>query len=617
MKYHPDIDGLRAVAVVAVLAYHLNIWPVSGGFVGVDVFFVISGYLIFQKVLLDVSQDRLNYGDFMLRRIRRLLPASSAVGLLTVILSIAILPPTVISETLRAAVWSFFGLSNVFFWSQTGYFDAAAISKPLLHTWSLGVEFQFYLVFPLLIIGFLKVVPIPLRRSMAILLLLGFLAISETWLRLEPAGAYLLTPARVFEFGIGAAVSMLPVEAQKPRLKFACLLAGLILISACALFYSEETAFPGFAALVPCLGAALVLYARGTPSSLLLLGNRLIRGIGKISYSIYLVHWPLIVVMTQVTGLLDLTDKFFTAGMTLILALSLHYFVEQPFRRPSSTLRGTSARVATLAAVVGSVIALIPLGGKAWQWRFSDELRIYIDPSIIPAAQEATWALHRKLNTPFSDREIPKVLVIGDSQAGDFVNVINEAYGSSIEIRTIPGRNECQVLFTPSYYSEYLPDDLGCVSDNQNILPDPRIAQADTVIVAFNWTSEAVPFVKSDIGELKKRGAKRIFVIGNKSVGSSPLNKAVRNGSLENLGNIVRRSIKDEVLDTNSRLASGADQYIFVDLLKEICPTETFCNVVSPEKMPLYYDHVHFTRQGVHFAAKLAATRGMDLARSM
>lgn len=357
-----DIQGLRAIAVLAVVLYHAAPLTLTGGFAGVDIFFVISGYLIAGILLGEMEQGKFSLLGFYERRVRRLFPALFLMLAVVLGLGALLLPPIQFQELGRTAASTVFFVSNFDFFSMSDYFDSDAEFRPLLHTWSLAVEEQFYLAFPILLWLLVSFA----RRWMR-LALIGCAIISFAlclWaLDRNVAAAFFLAPFRGYELLLGAVLAGVPFPARAPQiLRDLLSLLGLCLIGASLVLINQAMPFPGFAALAPCLGAAMVLFAGANGTSF---GGRLISGpffvfFGALSYSLYLWHWPVLVFGKDV--LLAEPNVLQTALLVAIaiVAATLSWrFVEQPFlkrRLPRwQIFAAGGAAMATATAVAGLV----------------------------------------------------------------------------------------------------------------------------------------------------------------------------------------------------------------------------------------------------------------------
>jgi peptidoglycan/LPS O-acetylase OafA/YrhL len=259
LSYRADIDGLRAVAVLLVVACHMGIYKCRGGFIGVDVFFVISGYLISSVILSEIASSQFSLFSFYERRIRRIVPALVVMLLATSFLAYRYLLPVEMEDFAKSLVASIFSQSNFYFWSQSGYFDAPAALKPLLHTWSLAVEEQFYVFFPLFLLAIRRFFPTRLRLSIVLIAILSFVA-SAIGAYLYPNSTFYLAPTRAWELLLGTLLSLkLFPEISGAVWRNGSTIAGITSILLAAVFFSSSTAFPGLAALAPCLGAALII----------------------------------------------------------------------------------------------------------------------------------------------------------------------------------------------------------------------------------------------------------------------------------------------------------------------------------------------------------------------
>jgi peptidoglycan/LPS O-acetylase OafA/YrhL len=355
--YRPDIDGLRGIAIIAVVLFHAGFATFSGGFVGVDVFFVISGCLITGLILPEIREGRFSLLAFYERRIRRLLPALVAMLAVTSLACCALLMPDDLAEYGASLGATAAFVSNFLFWHDSGYFAQAAEMKPLLHTWSLAIEEQYYLIFPAMLLG--------ARRYGAHLLVIltllcaASLAVSAWSATAAPRAGFYLIPARFWELLLGALLAVAAVAAPPRRLwRDAVIASGLVLIVGSAVGFDRTTPFPGTAALLPCLGTALVIWAGAASSSLQrLLSLPPMVGCGLISYSLYLWHWPLLTLLRQ-TVLREPTRLEIVATLALatLLAVLSWRWVERPFRGRSGLL-GRRQLFITAALVSAAPIA--------------------------------------------------------------------------------------------------------------------------------------------------------------------------------------------------------------------------------------------------------------------
>ena len=352
--YRPDIDGLRAVAVLAVMLYHSGNTPFSGGYVGVDVFFVISGFLITGLVVHDIQSGRFSLAVFYERRIRRIFPAFFTVAIAAGLAGAWLYDAKTFSDLWVSIAAATASVANLLFYSQAGYFDGPSLLKPLLHTWSLSVEEQFYLVLPLTLFFIYKYARRWLTPILS-LLLLGSLGWSIYTVQVERDAAFYMAWLRAWELLAGALVSLRPVR-LKPWLQNLLAAAGLLAILAASLLYTDATLFPGLSALAPVLGTVLIINCGMDGGSLVgkFLSLPPLVWIGKLSYSLYLWHWPLLV-MARYVMITPLSGRAYLAWWALTFALSFlsWKFVETPFRAKSFLPR---PRIFYFSAATGALI---------------------------------------------------------------------------------------------------------------------------------------------------------------------------------------------------------------------------------------------------------------------
>ena len=335
MRYRPEVDGLRAIAVAAVIIFHSGCIPLTGGFLGVDIFFVISGYLITKIICNEMQNNSFSFPHFYKRRVLRILPALFLVCICCIPFAFMLMLPNerlgfakgLISVTLFA--------SNIFFWRQSGYFDEDAALKPLLHTWSLGVEEQFYILFPLFL--FLAYRFIRSRiPALVVILTVGSLGLAEWMSRIEPDANFYLLPFRAWEFGAGAILALGSQTWEGARTWWAQTASaiGLVSILYALAAFDETTPFPSLWGLIPVLGTMLVIaYARHDTVAGRVLAWSPVVALGLISYSAYLWHQP-VFVFYRMWSLDEIGVPSALALVVLILLLAYlsWRFVEKPFQ---------------------------------------------------------------------------------------------------------------------------------------------------------------------------------------------------------------------------------------------------------------------------------------------
>jgi peptidoglycan/LPS O-acetylase OafA/YrhL len=370
-----DVQGLRAIAVLTVIAAHASVPFMPGGFVGVDVFFVISGFLISQLLFREVERSgRVSIPAFYARRARRILPAATLVTIATVVASAIWLSAVDLLAVVKDALWTVFFAANIHFAAiGTDYFAQEEPPSPLQHYWSLAVEEQFYLVWPALLLGLVllarrRSLPRRLVASVLVVLTGASFAWSVVSTSTDPLAAYFSTPARAWELGLGA-LTALVASAVAGRLSgtargLLCL-AGLAAIAYACVFYGDGTPFPGWAAAVPVVGAALALLAGAAegaaqPLPVRALGVLPMRVVGDWSYSLYLWHWPVLIIAERRVGDLGLWRTLACLAAILVLSALTYRFVEQPFRSP---VRFPTRRALSLYTAAIAVVAASALGG--------------------------------------------------------------------------------------------------------------------------------------------------------------------------------------------------------------------------------------------------------------
>lgn len=603
MKYRSDIDGLRAIAVLPVLFFHAGVPYFSGGFVGVDVFFVISGYVITQGLRADIEADRFSIVDFYERRFRRIFPALVITLCLTYAAALFFLLPHELVDLSNSMIASTLSVSNFYFWRSSSYFDTSSLFRPLLHTWSLSVEEQFYILMPLAMV----VSRLFFRQAWRfffwpVVLISLLLSISATYT--APTANFYLLPTRAWEILLGAMLVLTPLPKPAPFLAEILGATGIALIGYCVFAYSDSTPFPGAHALLPCVGSFLVIFAgidNSTQAKRLLSLWPLV-AVGLISYSLYLVHWP-ITVMTRYY----LLKNPQTSQVALIIAASFVVaflswkYVETPFRKKGPLLTrkvvfsswgvavASLIAVGSLSALSGGLPSRFPTTQIAAQtgsegWRKGT---CFLDGSQTFEKWDA-----RKCTLTQGYAE--NILLWGDSFAAHYVPGI-VAYGAQV------GANVYQYTAAGcppvlKYFSYKLPN---CQAFNAHALELIRELAIKKVILSARWgllTSRGEFDLHDTIRQIEATGAD-VFVLGQSpEFGIDVQSLAIR---LKERSDWYAANI-DEALEEKLRIQSEGAHYISpLDLLCE----KTLCSFKNGGGL-LYMDYGHFSERGSLAAVK-------------
>jgi peptidoglycan/LPS O-acetylase OafA/YrhL len=617
-RYRPDIDGLRAVAVLLVVGCHIGVYKLRGGFVGVDVFFVISGYLISSTILAEVDASKFSILSFYQRRIRRIVPALVVVLFVACLAAYRCLLPVELEDFARSLLASTFSLSNFYFWHQSGYFDAPAALKPLLHTWSLAVEEQFYLFFPIFLLAIRRFFPARLRFSVIVTAILSF-AFSVVGAYKFPSATFYLAPTRAWELLLGTILSLnvLPQLAGSLRRNLSTL-AGMVLILVAAVFFSSATPFPGLAAFVPCLGAALIIAGGETGQSLVgrALSSKPAVFIGLISYSLYLWHWPVIVFQKigtiLISGVSDRIAGLVAFAVALVLAALSWKFVELPFRNGRLKLSGAPLFQAAFAGTL--VVAALGAGALAFHGlpsRFPPEaVRVasYLDYGtkdeyregscfILPSNRFEDFDASKCLR---QDSARKNYLLIGDSHAAHLwyglsntfegVNVMQAtAAGCKPTLAQVPeARVDCVRLMN-GIFTGYLPSH-----------------HVDLLLIAARWEQGDLPRLARTVAWAKSRGLD-IVLFGPMLQYDSSLPRLLASSIKNNDPAIPYNHRVSECARLDAEMAALAQNewgVRYVSLFKNLCSHET-CVEYAGGGVPLQFDYGHLTKDGSVLLARL------------
>lgn len=507
LTYRPEIDGLRALAVLPVVVFHAEQSWAPGGYVGVNIFFVISGYLIARIVSSEIAAGHFTFASFYARRMRRILPAFLAVIVASLATAYVVFTPHDFELLGRSALAALGLHANYWFAGKAGYFMPEAATMPLLHTWSLSVEEQFYIVAPLLVAAATRVGKV---RAIAIFttLVLIALAWSEIDRHAAPEASFFTTQTRVFELllGMGLGLGLLPALSSQ-HLRSLLALAGVFTILIIILSYGSDTPFPGLGALIPCLAAAAILHGTdGTDRRhsvvVRALTSRPAVYIGKRSYSLYLWHWPLFAFAQYELGhQISIAARIALVVTAFAIAELSYRFIEQPFRQ-------RRADVPSKATFVTGAAASGALAGAAALVVASDGLPSRLPPAARALAEQIdeidktrSWQLCReafaKDHQPCrigAPNVAPRLIVWGDSHAGIFLSVIDEGLRQSGRAAIAIVRGGCPALLE----LEEMPQltKRKCAAQTKAFLSALEMPGLETVLLATRWgnyTAQLLP----------------------------------------------------------------------------------------------------------------------------
>lgn len=622
--YRPEVDGLRAIAVSLVLAYHLGVRQVTGGFVGVDVFFVISGFLITSQLVNQLQTESFSLQAFYIRRIHRLFPALFVMLVATMTAGFWILYPATYVELGKSVIATVLSVSNIFFWFHSDYFDAPANTRPLLHTWSLGVEEQFYLLFPALLMLMWKGsrARIIVLLSTAALLSLSASAIGAFKF---PSAAFYLLPTRLWELLVGSMLAFgffLRTSSRAGRNFMG--ISGLILIIGSAILIDGETRFPGAVALLPCVGAALVISAGLNGSHVVgrLLSLRPVVFLGLVSYSLYLWHWPTIILYQNYYGLtwLDPASKIIVGSVSLLLAVLSWRYVERPFRTASQAATGPRAiRGSALCASAAIAISAPVVMADGIPARFDPEvIRIasFLDyKPESPTASTSCFLRTKGTQTTFdkgrclsTDPTRKNVLVLGDSHSDHLIYGLKREWTEFHFLQaSAPG---CR----PTLEHEFSADSR-CSGLMKSIYEEYLARERpDLVLLSGRWRSSDMERLKDTLRWLRER--RFAVVVSGPTVeygGAVPqlLALSVQDDNPGLPDAMVKRSIA-EVDDQLAALVRGQGAAYFSPF-RVFCPIGFDCEQLAHNGVPYQFDYGHLTREGSLRVARQMIDQGLHL----
>ncbi|WP_414433442.1 acyltransferase family protein [Alcanivorax sp. IL1] len=576
MQYRPEIDGLRALAVLPVIFFHAGVDWLSGGYVGVDIFFVISGFLITTIIYSELSEKRFSILKFYERRARRILPALFLVLIVSTVVAIFTMLPYKLVTYGQALVGTVLFISNIVLWKQSGYFATEAEMNPLLHTWSLGVEEQYYLFFPL---GLMLIWWMKRQWVITFLVIAGVasLLLSEWASSNMPNANFYLLPTRVWELLVGGLLSIVLIKGNQPGKKTAetISLAGLFSIAISIFLYDSQTPFPSFYALLPVLGSAAIIYA-ATPDTLTgkLLSTRPLVLIGLISYSAYLWHQPLFAFarIIEPGDEPGLSTMIALAFLSLMLAFLTWKYVEQPFRNKKKYNRNWVFGASFIGSVLFVLLGAGILGSKGLLGLYSEPERKIVGKTIVEYGNYVE-AEYNKLTGKEISEDDRALIIVGDSFSQDFYNIVRESKvfsGYEISTHYVPAR--CQIFYGIPF-SEVASN----INESDREMCKKRILskedvenfkKADVIVFALRWEAWSASLMGQTMESMGLTTSDNVIIVGSKQFEKS---RAKLLAHFREYGPDKKRLVDEKEIEINNILKEELDGYGFVDIISGYC----------------------------------------------
>ncbi|MFD1105157.1 acyltransferase family protein [Sphingobium olei] len=614
--YRRDVDGLRALAILPVLLFHAHVPGFSGGYIGVDIFFVISGFLITGIIAREVDEGRFSILRFYERRFRRIVPALSVMMLAVLAAAAWLYLPGDLEGVPRSALAATLFASNLWFFTDTGYFAGGADVKPLLHTWSLAVEEQYYIGFPVLLMLVARYRP-RWRNVILVAATLASLALAAAMQRDTSGFTFYLLPARAWELLVGALLALRVVPpVSRQWMREALALAGFIAIVAAVLLYDKDTLFPGIGALPPVLGAAALIHcAPATRTGRLLTFPPLV-ATGLLSYSLYLWHWPLIVFTEYATDLpLSGTGRWIVIGASFACAYLSWRFIERPFRDSRTVSAKTILAISGASAACLCCLSLALMAAGGWPARFSPAALTQMAgrEDFSPARKQCHDSFLRDAKPCVLGAAIrPDAMLWGDSHGVELAYALSlraRSQGRAIIERTT---SSCPPVL------DYEARDPRCAQANRAafaaIKAEPAI---HTVYLSAFWANgdfDAPTFVEKldRTARLLRAAGKRVTIIG--PVPPQPFDVPRRLAHLAQHGLLAEaKGVSRAFVDARTRhlrALFGRLQREGVDIID---PVAALCDAwicaIERDGKPLYFDSHHLSVSGAKTVIAYSAAK--------
>lgn len=634
ISYRPEIDGLRAIAVLSVLLFHAFPQWLPGGFVGVDIFFVISGYLITSILLKEMSERRFSFLKFYERRARRLLPPLLPVLAVTTMLCVLLLSATQFSDFVKSLKANALFVSNWHFLKSISYFDSPGATTPLLHTWSLSIEEQFYFVFPALLLLMTKISRKAVVPLIVVMLIASLVLAEQLIAKNKLDAAFYNSAARFWELLIGGLLGAIPQLKLSNRLATVLEVIGTGLVATAILAYDQQTRFPGASALVPTLGAALLIATGGKGVIASALASRPLTAIGLISYSLYLWHWPLMAaahLITPTPGPLMMSMVVLTS---LLLAWLSYVLIERPIRTRRVIAAPKAAWTVALMAVIGTWLLSLSLATPTMKeqqklvYEFTAKAiypkeKVELLEAIAVEGQEAQQRFNLNFSGKSGEFNLDKfdkwtcsfdyenslsrleecvvrqatgkdILVMGDSIGRDTTHALRIAF---------PDRN-----FIMLHQSSCPPgESQKCFKGQRQLLKEIKEKVSfDAVVLAYRYHPSNFADVEPGVIEAGKI-TPNVYLLGVSPMFALPMTDYIKSLPFKSMpGNAISESDREMVLWSykemrdKARAISQRHGAKFVNVLPFFCD-DAACGIWAGGEYgkPLFFDQQHLTPGGI------------------